>query len=55
MHSAEEGICVLTELRKIGRWLDVCDGNMEEGHALACEYFHTGYGNTALGKVEIKP
>lgn len=36
MHSAEEACAYLTELRKIVRWLDVCDGNMEEG-SLRCD------------------
>ncbi len=36
MHSAEEAYIFLTELRKLVRWLDVCDGNMEEG-SLRCD------------------
>jgi aspartyl-tRNA(Asn)/glutamyl-tRNA(Gln) amidotransferase subunit B len=36
MHSAEEAYQYLTELRKLVRWLDVCDGNMEEG-SLRCD------------------
>lgn len=36
MHSAEEAFLFLTELRKIVRWLDVCDGNMEEG-SMRCD------------------
>ncbi len=36
MHSAEEAYAFLTELRKIVRWLAVCDGNMEEG-SMRCD------------------
>ena len=36
MNSAEEAYAFLTELRKLVRWLDVCDGNMEEG-SLRCD------------------
>ncbi|RYG44844.1 MAG: Asp-tRNA(Asn)/Glu-tRNA(Gln) amidotransferase GatCAB subunit B, partial [Chitinophagaceae bacterium] len=31
LRSAEETVAYLTELRKLVRYLDVCDGNMEEG------------------------
>ena len=31
LHSAEETAAYLTELRKLVRYLGVCDGNMEEG------------------------
>ncbi|MBS1564834.1 MAG: Asp-tRNA(Asn)/Glu-tRNA(Gln) amidotransferase subunit GatB, partial [Bacteroidetes bacterium] len=34
--SAEEAAAYITELRKLVRWLDVCDGNMEEG-SLRCD------------------
>ena len=36
MHSADEAYNYLTELRSMVRWLDVCDGNMEEG-SLRCD------------------
>src|SRR5882757_6607013 len=36
LYSAEEAAAYLTELRKMVRWLDVCDGNMEEG-SLRCD------------------
>ncbi len=36
LHSAEEASVYLTELRKMVRYLDVCDGNMEEG-SLRCD------------------
>lgn len=36
MHSAEEAGQFVTELRKLVKWIDVCDGNMEEG-SLRCD------------------
>lgn len=36
MHSSVEAAAYLTEVRKIVRWIDVCDGNMEEG-SLRCD------------------
>ncbi len=36
LHSAEEAFAYLTELRKLVRWLQVCDGNMEEG-SMRCD------------------
>jgi len=36
MHSAEEAFQYVTEIRKLVRWIDVCDGNMEEG-SLRCD------------------
>jgi aspartyl-tRNA(Asn)/glutamyl-tRNA(Gln) amidotransferase subunit B len=36
LRSAEEAYAYLTELRKMVRWLGVCDGNMEEG-SLRCD------------------
>lgn len=36
MHSAEEAGLFVTELRKLLRWINVCDGNMEEG-SLRCD------------------
>ncbi len=56
MHSAEEAYIFLTELRKLVRWLDVCDGNMEEG-SLRCDANISVRikGETRLGtRVEVK-
>ena len=56
MHSADEAFAFLTELRKIVRWLDVCDGNMEEG-SMRCDANISirSAGDTTLGKrVEVK-
>ncbi|HTE11870.1 MAG TPA: Asp-tRNA(Asn)/Glu-tRNA(Gln) amidotransferase subunit GatB, partial [Chitinophagaceae bacterium] len=36
LHSAEEASAYITELRKLVRYLDVCDGNMEEG-SMRCD------------------
>ena len=36
MHSAEEAGALLSEIRKLVRYLDICDGNMEEG-SLRCD------------------
>ena len=36
MHSAEEAWLFVTELRKLVRYLNVCDGNMEEG-SMRCD------------------
>lgn len=36
IHSAEEAHAYLTTVRKLVRWLDICDGNMEEG-SLRCD------------------
>jgi aspartyl-tRNA(Asn)/glutamyl-tRNA(Gln) amidotransferase subunit B len=36
LHSAEEAFSFLTELRRMVRWLGVCDGNMEEG-SMRCD------------------
>ena len=56
IHSAEEAFAFLTELRKIVRWLGVCDGNMEEG-SMRCDANISVrlMGETTLGKrVEVK-
>lgn len=56
LHNAEEVSAYLTELRKILRYLEVCDGNMEEG-SLRCDVNISARlaGSTQLGtKVEIK-
>ena len=36
MHSADEAFAYITEIRKLVRYLGVCDGNMEEG-SLRCD------------------
>ena len=56
IHSPEEAYNYLTELRKIVRWLDVCDGNMEEG-SMRCDANISVRlkGETKLGtRVEVK-
>jgi aspartyl-tRNA(Asn)/glutamyl-tRNA(Gln) amidotransferase subunit B len=56
MHSAEEAWLFVTELRKLVRYLNVCDGNMEEG-SMRCDANVSIRlkGETALGtKVEVK-
>ena len=56
IRSAEEASAYLTELRKILRYLEVCDGNMEEG-SMRCDANVSVRlkGETALGtKVEVK-
>ncbi|MFT4031289.1 MAG: Asp-tRNA(Asn)/Glu-tRNA(Gln) amidotransferase subunit GatB [Siphonobacter sp.] len=56
MRSAEEAAAYLTEIRKLVRYLDICDGNMEEG-SLRCDANISvrKWGDPILGtKVEIK-
>ncbi|MEP6684149.1 MAG: Asp-tRNA(Asn)/Glu-tRNA(Gln) amidotransferase subunit GatB [Parafilimonas sp.] len=56
MHSAEEAGLFVTELRKLVRWINVCNGNMEEG-SLRCDANVSLRlkGETKLGtKVEVK-
>ena len=56
LHSGEEAAAYLTELRKLLRYLDVCDGNMEEG-SMRCDANISvrRKGETKLGtKVEVK-
>ncbi|MET0465800.1 MAG: Asp-tRNA(Asn)/Glu-tRNA(Gln) amidotransferase subunit GatB [Chitinophagaceae bacterium] len=56
IRSADETVAYLTELRKLVRYLDVCDGNMEEG-SLRCDVNISvrKKGDTKLGtKVEVK-
>ncbi len=36
LHSSDEAFAFLTNLRKLVRWLGICDGNMEEG-SLRCD------------------
>ncbi len=56
LHSSEEAYAYVTELRKLVRYLNVCDGNMEEG-SLRCDANISIRlrGETKLGtKVEVK-
>ena len=56
IHSSEDAFAFLTELRKILRWIDVCDGNMEEG-SMRCDANISIRlkGDNQLGKrVEVK-
>lgn len=56
IHSAEEAVAYLTEIRKLVRYLQICDGNMEEG-SLRCDANISvrKEGDPALGtKVEVK-
>ena len=56
LRSGEEAYAYLTELRKLVRYLDICDGNMEEG-SLRCDANISvrKKGDTKLGtKVEVK-
>src|SRR4051812_26750260 len=56
MHSADEAFQYVTEIRKLVRWIDVCDGNMEEG-SMRCDANVSIRlkGETTLGtKVEVK-
>lgn len=56
LRSAAETYAYLTELRKLVRYLEICDGNMEEG-SLRCDVNISARkkGDTAYGtKVEVK-
>jgi aspartyl-tRNA(Asn)/glutamyl-tRNA(Gln) amidotransferase subunit B len=56
IRSGHEAFAYLTEIRKLVRYLDICDGNMEEG-SLRCDANISvrKKGDTALGtKVEVK-
>ncbi|MFN8249022.1 MAG: Asp-tRNA(Asn)/Glu-tRNA(Gln) amidotransferase subunit GatB [Ferruginibacter sp.] len=56
IHSAQDAFSFLTELRKTLRWLNVCDGNMEEG-SMRCDANISIRlnGETKLGnRVEVK-
>ncbi len=56
MHSAEEAFQYVTEIRKLVRWIGICDGNMEEG-SLRCDANVSVRlrGESALGtKAEVK-
>lgn len=56
IHSAEEAWQYVTEVRKLVRWLGICDGNMEEG-SLRCDANISirPHGEQKLGtRVEVK-
>lgn len=56
MHTSDEAYAYLTEVRKLVRYLEICDGNMEEG-SLRCDANVSVMLNdaTVLGKkVEVK-
>lgn len=56
LHSSEEAFAYITELRRLVRWLDICDGNMEEG-SMRCDANISIRlkGETTLGtRVEVK-
>ncbi len=56
IHSAEEAFLFVTEVRKLVRWIGICDGNMEEG-SLRCDANISIRlkGVTSLGtRVEVK-
>lgn len=56
LHSADEAYQYVTEIRRLVRWLGICDGNMEEG-SLRCDANISIRlkGETRLGtKVEVK-
>lgn len=56
IHSSEDAALTLMEIRKLVRYLNICDGNMEEG-SLRCDANVSVRlrGTTALGKkVEVK-
>src|SRR5687768_12653234 len=36
LHSSEEAFAYVSELRRLVRWLNICDGNMEEG-SMRCD------------------
>ena len=56
LHSSDEAFAYVTELRKLVRWLNICDGNMEEG-SMRCDANISVRlkGETKLGtRVEVK-
>ncbi len=56
LHSSDEAFAYITELRKLVRWLGICDGNMEEG-SMRCDANISIrlQGSTKLGtRVEVK-
>ena len=56
MHTAEEAAAYLTQIRKLVKWIGICDGNMEEG-SIRCDANVSvrPVGSTHLGtRVEVK-
>ncbi len=56
LHSSDEAFAYITAIRKLVRWLDICDGNMEEG-SMRCDANISIRlkGETKLGtRVEVK-
>lgn len=56
LHTAEEAMAYLSELRRLLRWLGICDGNMEEG-SMRCDANISlkPRGSSVLGtRVEVK-
>ncbi len=56
LHSSEEAFAYVTELRRLVRWINICDGNMEEG-SMRCDANISIRlkGETKLGtRVEVK-
>ncbi len=56
LHSSDEAFAYITELRRLVRWLNICDGNMEEG-SMRCDANISIrlQGDTKLGtRVEVK-
>jgi aspartyl-tRNA(Asn)/glutamyl-tRNA(Gln) amidotransferase subunit B len=56
LHSADEAAAYLTKIRKLVRWIGICDGNMDEG-SLRCDANISirPRGETKLGtRVEVK-
>jgi aspartyl-tRNA(Asn)/glutamyl-tRNA(Gln) amidotransferase subunit B len=56
LHSSDEAFAYLVELRRLVRWLEICDGNMEEG-SMRCDANISIRlkGATTLGtRVEVK-
>ena len=56
LHSSDEAFAYITELRRLVRWINICDGNMEEG-SMRCDANISIrlHGDTKLGtRVEVK-
>ena len=56
LHNSDEAFAYVTELRRLVRWLEICDGNMEEG-SMRCDANISIRlkGETKLGtRVEVK-
>ena len=56
LHSSDDAFAYITELRRLVRWINICDGNMEEG-SMRCDANISIrlHGDTKLGtRVEVK-